>query len=202
VFEARQGDGVLERSQVERAMAGDIAAFEDLARAVARPLYLVAHRILRDGDAADDAVQQTLLTIWRELPRLRDPERFRAWAYRLIVRAAYAEAKRHRAQARVRDVVPDDASTPDHATQVAVRDALEQAFRRLSVEHRTVVVLHYYVGMAIGEIAATLDVPYGTVGSRLHYALRSLRGSFGADDPRRDAAAGVVEAFVAGGTSA
>ena len=56
---------------------------------------------------------------------------------------------------------------------------MDDAFAGLSVEHRAVLVLHYYVGMSIAEIATTLGIPYGTVGSRLHYGLRSLRAAFG-----------------------
>ena len=170
---------MLERDLVVRARAGDERAYEQLARTVVDLLYRVAHRILRDSDAADDAVQQTLVAIWRDLPKLRDPDRFRAWTYRLVVRAAYAEASRHRRHVRVASIVLDEPSTPDASFQVTARDALEQAFGSLTVEHRAVLVLHYYVGMSIREIATTLDVPYGTVGSRLHYAIRCLRAEFG-----------------------
>jgi RNA polymerase sigma-70 factor (ECF subfamily) len=181
---------VLERDLVERARAGDGSAYEQLARAVVDPLYRVAHRILRDSDAADDAVQQALVAIWRDLPKLRDPDRFRAWSYRLVVRAAYAEAGRHRRQARVTAILADEPSVSDTSFQVAARDALDRAFDALSVEHRAVLVLHYHLGMTIGEIATTLDVPYGTVGSRLHYAIRSLRVAFGTDGKPRAPAAG------------
>lgn len=181
---------MVERSRIELAMRGDAAAYEDLVHAVARPLYLAAYRILRDGHAAEDAVQQAFLRMWRELPRLRDPERFEAWAYRLVVRAAIDETRRSKRQARFREVKPAVAFAPDASAEIAARDALDQAFRTLSVDHRAVVVLHYYVGMSIAEIAATLDVPYGTVGSRLHYALRSMRTAFGLELPQGAGVAG------------
>ena len=104
---------MVERARIELAMAGDAGAYEELVRAVARPLYLAAYRILRESGAAEDAVQQAFLRMWRELPRLRDPERFEAWAYRLVVRAAIDEARRSKRQARVRELQPAAASTPD-----------------------------------------------------------------------------------------
>ena len=78
------------RDLVERAQQGDREAYELLARGAARRLFLIASRILRDADAAEDAVQHTLVTIWRDLPSLRDPARFDAWTYRIVIRAAGA----------------------------------------------------------------------------------------------------------------
>ncbi|HEU4672086.1 MAG TPA: sigma-70 family RNA polymerase sigma factor [Candidatus Limnocylindrales bacterium] len=181
----------MERELVERARRGDREAYELLARSSARRLYLVAHRILRDADAADDAAQQTLVAIWRELPKLRDPDRFEAWTYRLVVRFSLAEARRRRRFAvTVRDSSPSEPTSADSSASVAVRDELERAFRRLSPEHRAVVVLHHYVGLPLGEIAEALGVPYGTVGSRLHYALRELRAAFGVEDGDPEKAVG------------
>jgi RNA polymerase sigma-70 factor, ECF subfamily len=168
----------VERALVERARRGDREAYERLARDSARPLYLVAHRILRDTDAAEDAVQQTLVAMWRELPKLRDPDRFTAWTYRLVVRFSLQEArKQRRSGVTVRTLLDDDRLAPDETDALAERDELERAFRRLTPEHRAVVVLHYYVGLSLGEIAEAVAVPYGTVGSRLHYALRELRAA-------------------------
>src|SRR5919112_201007 len=84
---------------VTRAQGGDEGAFMSLAVAVGDRLHAVAHRILRDTDLAEDATQQALLAIWRDLPQLRDPARFEAWSYRLLVRACYAEGRRSRASA-------------------------------------------------------------------------------------------------------
>jgi RNA polymerase sigma-70 factor, ECF subfamily len=177
----------VDRDVVERARGGDEAAYEDLAAATARRLYLIAHRILRDSDAAEDATQQALVTIWRELPRLRDADRFEAWSYRLVVRAAVAEAKRGRSRRKVAELGGTGAQvvTPDASTQVATRDALERAFQKLTPEHRAVVVLRYYADLPIKEIAVVLGVPYGTVGSRLHRAVQDLRSVLEADEPRR-----------------
>jgi RNA polymerase sigma-70 factor (ECF subfamily) len=142
----------------------------------------VAHRILRDLDAAEDAVQRALLDIWRDLPLLRDIDRFDAWAYRLVVRASLDEARQRRRHAHVRELLPEGPAIPDSSGSIATRDALDSAFERLSPEHRAVVVLHHYAGFPLTEIAAILGVPYGTVGSRLHYALRELRAALGADE--------------------
>src|SRR3954451_18408800 len=81
---------------VRLAQRGDEQAFASLCVAVADRLHAVADRILRDTDLAEDATQQALLTIWRDLPQLRDPARFDAWSYRLLVRACYAEGRRTR----------------------------------------------------------------------------------------------------------
>jgi RNA polymerase sigma-70 factor (ECF subfamily) len=79
---------------VEKAQDGDEQAFASLAVSVGNRLQAVAHRILRDAALAEDATQQALLAIWRDLPQLRDPQRFDAWSYRLLVRACYVEGRR------------------------------------------------------------------------------------------------------------
>lgn len=168
---------------VERAQAGDRDAYEQLAHSAARRLFLVASRILRDVDAAEDAVQQTLVAIWQDLPSLRDPERFDAWAYRLVVRYCRSEGRRlRRMGVQVVDLSDDLAAARDDITEVAVRDQLGRAFDGLSTDHRTVVVLHHLMGVPLGEIADILDVPYGTVGSRLHHALRAMRARLDASE--------------------
>ena len=169
--------GRVDRELVERARAGDQDAYEILARERARPLLGVAYRILRDQDAAEDAVQATLVRIWRELPRLRDPDRFEPWTHRIVVRASLDAARTIRSQRSIRIVPAIEPSTPDAARATSIRDELDGAFRRLSTEHRAVVVLHHYLGYSIGEIAEILGIPYGTVGSRLHRALRDLRST-------------------------
>lgn len=170
---------------MERGRRGDREAYELLARASARRLYGVAHRILRDADRAEDATQQALVRIWLDLPKLRDPDRFEAWTYRLVVHASLAEARRERAhRVNVRPLEDVDASGPDEGTAVSDRDELERAFRALSPDHRAVVVLHHHLGLPLTDIAEILGVPYGTVGSRLHYAVRELRISLRADSSR------------------
>ena len=177
----------MQRELVERAAAGDQEAFEGLVRLSANRLFAIAHRILRDHHLAEDAVQQTLVTIWDELPRLRDPDRFDAWSYRLVVRASIAAAKRERrgpgGGALVR-LLPDDADAsraPDDLGSVADRDQIERGFRRLKPEQRAILTLHHYAGQSTAEIADVLGIPVGTADSRLHYATRALRAALEAD---------------------
>jgi RNA polymerase sigma-70 factor (ECF subfamily) len=173
----------VDRALVERAQHGDRDAYEALARASARRLFLTAHRIVRDADRADDAVQQTLVAIWRELPSLRDPDRFEAWTYRLVVRFCLSDSRRTK-RVGVREI-PIDEMLPARADAFAdadLRDQLRRALAQLSIEHRTVVVLHHYSGLPLTEIAEILGVPYGTVGSRLHHATRALRAAIEAGE--------------------
>ncbi len=160
---------------VERAGRGDREAFTTLATDWVDRCYALAYRILRDPHRAQDAAQQALLGAWRDLPTLRDPERFEAWLHRLVVHACYAESRSERRwAARVR-LITDTPTVSDSTAAVAERDELETAFRQLSPEHRSVVVLHHHLGYPLTEIAETLGIPVGTARSRLHYAVRQLR---------------------------
>jgi RNA polymerase sigma factor (sigma-70 family) len=142
----------------------------------------VARRILRDLDLAEDATQQALLAIWQNLPQLRDPARFEAWSYRLLVRACYGEGRKERRWTPNLRLIPADESTADEdLSSVLDRDQLERGFRRLSLDHRTVVVLHHYLDLPLDEVAETLGIPAETVRSRLHHAMRGLRAALDAD---------------------
>jgi RNA polymerase sigma-70 factor (ECF subfamily) len=172
----------MERRLVERAMHGDEAAFDDLVERVGDHLHSIARRILRDPYLAEDATQRALLDAWQNLPRLRDPDRFEAWAYRLIVNACNAEARRERRHhGNLRLLASDEPFVSDTASRIAIQHQLDQAFQRLGVEHRTVVVLIHYVGLSSTEAAAAMGTPVGTVRSRLHYALKYLREAVEAD---------------------
>jgi RNA polymerase sigma-70 factor, ECF subfamily len=172
----------MDEDLVIRAQHGDEQAFASLAVALGGRLHSVAHRILRDIDLAEDATQQALLNVWRDLPQLRDPARFDAWSYRLLVRACYAEGRRTRQWSPNLRLLPTDQSTaPETLGTVVDRDQLERGFRRLSIDHRAVVVLHHYLDMPLDEVADTLGVPAGTVRSRLHHAMRGLRAALEAD---------------------
>ena len=171
---------------VERAMRGDRDAFTSIAAESVDRCYALAYRILRDPHRAQDATQQALLGAWRDLPELKEPERFDAWLYRLVVNACYAEARsRRRWNAQV-TLAPASAANPepDLARSVAHRDELEDAFRKLSPERRAVVVLHHHLGYPLTEIASTLGIPVGTARSRLHYAVRQLRAALDDDTCR------------------
>jgi RNA polymerase sigma-70 factor (ECF subfamily) len=168
---------------VTRAQRGDGEAFASLAVACGDRLHAVAHRILRDVDLAEDATQRALLAIWQNLPMLRDPSRFEAWSYRLLVHACYDEGRRQRVwNPNLRVLYDADAGAPDAIDQVHDRDQLERGFRRLSIDHRAVVVLHTYLGLSLDEVAEALGVPPGTIRSRLHYAVRAMRAALDADE--------------------
>ncbi|MFL5643166.1 MAG: RNA polymerase sigma factor [Chloroflexota bacterium] len=167
---------------VRRAQGGDQEAFAEMVYAVADRFLAVSHRILSDIDLAEDATQQALLSVWQDLPQLRDLARFEAWSYRLLVRACYAEGRKSRRWApNLRLLSVDEPIAVDGLSSVVDRDQLERAFRGLSLNHRTVVVLHHYLDLPLDRVADIVGVPVGTVGSRLHFATRQLRSALIAD---------------------
>ena len=167
---------------VVRAQRGDKEAYGHLASGIADRYLAVARRILRDLDLAEDATQQALLSIWQDLPQLRDPARFEAWSYRLLVRACYAEGRKQRRWAPNLRLLPaDEPMAVDGLSSVIDRDQLEGGFRRLSLEHRAVVVLRHYLDLPLERVAEVLGIPLGTVNSRLHHAMRGLRAALDAD---------------------
>jgi RNA polymerase sigma-70 factor (ECF subfamily) len=173
-----------QRELVRRAARGEYEAFDALVRFASNRLYGIAYRILRDQYSAEDALQQALITVWNELPRLRDPDRFDAWTYRLIVRASTAEARRAARGGPAASLLPGDADRspgPDEYRAVADRDQLERGFSRITAEQRAVLVLQHYAGLSQAEIADILGIPLGTAGSRIHYASRALRAAIEAD---------------------
>ena len=163
------------------AQRGDEQAFASLALAVGDRLHAVSQRILRDADLAEDATQQALLAIWRDLPLLRDPARFEAWSYRLLVRACYAEGRSSRVWSPNLRLLPADTPDRDRLGTIVDRDQLERGFRRLSIDHRAVVVLHHYLDLSVDAVAEVLGVPVATVKSRLRHAMRGLRAALDAD---------------------
>jgi RNA polymerase sigma-70 factor, ECF subfamily len=174
----------VDRTLVERAQRGDMDAYEALVRASTPRLYLTAYRIVRDADAAEDATQQALVAAWRDLRSLRDPDRFEAWTYRLVVRACLTERRRSR-RSGVREIRVEDVSlsTPSNAVDASdLRDQLDRALGALPDDQRAVVVLHHYVGLPLVEIAEILGAPAGTVRSRLHHAKRAMRAAIEAAD--------------------
>ncbi|MEO5939919.1 MAG: RNA polymerase sigma factor, partial [Candidatus Limnocylindrales bacterium] len=171
-----------ERSDVSRAMAGDHDAFAALAAANVDRMFGLARLILRDVDRAEDATQEALVRMWRELPRLRDPDAFRAWVRQLLVNACHDEGRRVRRRAEVVLLQEYAPAVTDESGDVIDRDQLDRGFRRLPLEQRVVLVLSHLEGLTHAEIATTLDLPLGTVKSRLRYAMEGMRAAIEADD--------------------
>ncbi len=178
----------MRRDLVEAASRGDHEAFEVLATSAADRLYAVARLILRATDLAEDAVQEALVRAWQQLPSLRDPDRFDAWLYRLVVNACADQGRQLRRWSQQVRPFPLDASIGDDTKSVADREQLQKGFDRLKPEQRAVVVLHYYSGFSAAEIAPMLGIPEGTARSRLHYATQAMRAALEADARRPEGA--------------
>lgn len=163
---------------VVAAAHGDRDSFAELVAPRLDRLYATATLILRDRRRAEDAVQDGLVRAWRDIPNLRDPHRFDAWLRRLLVNACYDESRRGRRHESTMSLQPDhDAPTPDAAGALEVRDALDRGLVALSVDQRAAIVMHYYLGLSLQEMANTLDIPLGTAKSRLHHARIALRAA-------------------------
>ncbi len=171
----------MRRDLVEAARRGDHEAFEVLAAAAGDRLYAVARLILRSSDLAEDAVQEALVRAWQQLPSLRDPDRFDAWLYRLVVNACADQGRQLRRWPQQVRPLQFDGAVGDHTGSIADRDQLERAFTRLKPEQRAVVVLHHHIGFSAAEIARILGIPEGTARSRLHYATEAMRAALQAD---------------------
>lgn len=166
-------------------MQGDRDAFGGLASQNLQRLVGTAGLILRSRDAADDAAQDALVRAWRDLPSLRDPDRFQAWLYRVLVRTCHDQLRRSASRSAIRRVGPGvDVTTADPADNVAERAAIDAGLSRLTPDQRTVLVLRYYLDLSLEEIAGVLGVPVGTVKSRTHRALEAMHAALAAEDRR------------------
>jgi RNA polymerase sigma-70 factor (ECF subfamily) len=172
----------MDRELVERARRGDHDAFAKLAGAAITRLDASAWLILRDAEQAKDAVQNALVRAWRDLPTLRDPDRFDAWLYRMLVNACIDEARRlrrHRFETELTNL--HASATADIESVVADRDQLERAFLQLEPAARALIVLHHYFDLPLPEVATIVGIPLGTAKSRLHRALQVMRAALDAD---------------------
>jgi RNA polymerase sigma-70 factor, ECF subfamily len=172
----------MDRDLVEAAQRGDQAAFVDLVRSRGDRLFAIAHRILRDAEQAEDALQDALVIAWRDLPDLRDPDRFDPWVHRLLANVCIAEIRRERRRvANLHVLAFEHPAAPDDLISVADRDQLDRGFRRLTADERTVLVLRHYIGYEPSEIAEVLGISPGTIRSRLHHAHRAMRAALDAE---------------------
>ncbi len=172
----------LQPELVRRARDGDHGAFDALVRPEIERLYGLAGLLLPDRARAEDAVQEALLRAWRDLPKLREVEKFSAWLRRLVVNAAHDEGRRlGRRRREVARAPHHDRSGADEMAGLLDRDELSQAFRRLKEEERAVIALRYYLDLSTVDAAATLGIREVTYRSRLHRAIRTLGAALAAD---------------------
>jgi RNA polymerase sigma-70 factor, ECF subfamily len=156
---------------VGRAAAGEADAFAALIRPRLTPTYRLCLGLLANQADAADATQEALVAAWRQLPRLRDPASFDPWLRRIAYNACRMALRRRRTLREVPVSPTLAAGLPDGSSPEA---ALESAFASLPLEQRAILVLHHLDGTPLSEIATTLDVPIGTVKSRLFTARRAL----------------------------
>ena len=183
----------MQRELVERAQRGDRESFTALADAAMPRLYHLAHTMLSDSDLADDAVQEALIATWRDLRGLHDPERFEPWLQQILFRTVYRLAKKDRLErGRWRVFASDRPMVPDPSADIADRDQIDRAFRRLKIEYRAALVVHHYLGLDDQGAADTLGIPLGTFKSRLHRATVELRGVLEAERAARDRDSGGI----------
>jgi RNA polymerase sigma-70 factor (ECF subfamily) len=169
---------VMERQLVEGAQHGDRAAFEALASDAIDRLYGIAALILHDGDSADDAVQETLIQAWRDLPRLRDPERFESWLHSVLIHRCVDLARRRHLQTGLPRWLAD---RTDVESEVVDRDRVQRGLLRLTPRERSALVLRYFLGLSVPQLAEALRLPLGTAKSRLHAAESAMRAAIDAD---------------------
>jgi RNA polymerase sigma-70 factor, ECF subfamily len=177
-----------DRSLVDRARHGDLDAFEEIVRARMDAVYRLSFAILGDEADARDAAQDTFVTAWRQVGRLRDADRFDAWLQRVAVNAARM-AYRARRRRGIREIPSGriaGVDGPRATASPADADAtiLDSAMRQLPVEQRSILVLHHLEGQPVTALAEILEIPVGTVKSRLHTARQALQAAIDAE--RRD----------------
>ncbi len=174
----------LDVALIVRAQAGEVEAFDQLIAGRIDRCYRLAWSILKNEADAADATQDACVSLWRDLPRLREPALFDPWLNRIVVNRARTILRRR--GRRVREVeLPDEFETPLAAHRgptdepleirgVADADAMAQAFGRLTEDQRALLVAHHVDGVPLAAIAKALGIPLGTAKSRLHTARRAL----------------------------
>lgn len=167
----------MEAGLVEQARNGDVDAFDELVRQRVDAMLRTATAIIGDPEEAREATQESLLTIWKELPALRMDDRFDAWAGRILVNRCRLVLKRR--GRRAGREVPFEVGRPDlpivgSDEAFDRRWPLERAFERLEPDDRALLVLHHLEGLRVAEIATRLDISVGTAKSRLFSARRAL----------------------------
>ena len=161
-----------------QAQSGSREALDELFKSVQEPLFRYIVSLVNERQLAEDILQEVFIRIYRKLRWLREPHAFRSWCYQIATREAFRHLKRERLWTdQVRDeavlnVVPAGGE-PVYSPELIER--LPELVRDLSPASRAVIVLYYLHEMSLGETAAVLEIPVGTVKSRLAYGLESLR---------------------------
>ena len=174
----------IDRSLIDRARNGDLDAFESIVRARMDAVYRLTSAILGNEADARDAAQETFVAAWRQLPRLREPDKFEAWLQRVAVNAA-RQTYRARSRRHIREIPSSTVfALAERAAGAPRNDAaiLDAALATLPVDQRAILVLHHLDGRSMAELASILDVPEGTAKSRLFTARRALAAAIAADE--------------------
>jgi len=180
-----------ETALIERCRAGDLAAFEPLVEKYRQRVYRLAYNVLRDPEEAWDVAQDAFIRAFQALPSFRGDSAFYTWLFRIVMNVARDRARQHAARGRAfgtervdeKDwdrILVDQGTAPDsHATQIEERERIGRALATLSEPHRAIIMLSDLEGLSYREIAEVLNIPMGTVMSRLHNARRRLRDALG-----------------------
>ena len=178
----RESEQILGELLVLRCRRGDAAAWRELIRLWERRLFYYVRRLVGGERDAWDVLQQTWLAAYRAMPSLQEPRALRAWLYRIAHRQAVSHLRHVGAMPEagaeaIEDAagVPDGADDPSFAAEAA--DRVHAGLSGLSLTHREVLTLHFLEDASVGEIAQVLEVPEGTVKSRLFHAKRALRAA-------------------------
>ena len=180
-----------EAALIERCRAGDLGAFEPLVEKYRQRAYRLAYNVLRDPEEAWDVAQDAFIRAFQALPSFRGDSAFYTWLFRIVMNVARDRARQHAARGRAfgtervdeKDwdrILVDQGVAPDaNATQVEERERIVRALATLSEPHRAIIMLSDLEGLSYREIAEVLNIPMGTVMSRLHNARRRLRDALG-----------------------
>jgi RNA polymerase sigma-70 factor, ECF subfamily len=162
------------------------AAFTELAEAHLAGAYRLATVILDDAFEGEDATHDALIAAWRQFGSLRDSTRFEAWFQRILVNACRDRLRRRRRRPSIEiSHAPEPTTAGDEFGAVDDRVVLDAAFETLGSDHRVAIVLRFYGGLTVDEIAERTGVPAGTVKSRLHVATQRLHGALVGERGRR-----------------
>ena len=184
----RPGANASERELIDRAQSGDTSCFDRLVEAHHSTLYNAAYRMLGDSSSAADATQVALVRAWEALSSFRGDSAFTTWLYRIVMNVCLDEIRRRRGQPvslvaedaeedelEERDI-PDESDEPGmRAEQRERQEIVQAAIGRLPEDYRAIIVLYDIRGLSYQDISVALEIPLGTVKSRLNRARNALR---------------------------